>query len=506
MSYDLGTAHGKITLEYDGEREAEQADDDIDKIGRSAKKSDDDVKKFAKSLSKAFSVIGKAGVLTVLVAGLTNGAIQAAALGVQLLGIIPSLVSIASLAGSLPALFLAGFAAVGVLKAALAGVGDALTEAIEGDLTKFNEALEKLSPQAKEFAIAFKDAVPALKAVQQGIQDAFFSNNLEDLLPRVTGLLQTLAPQLNQVAAQFGGMAKEILDVGTNAYGVRIVQDAVGLLQQSLINLAPAIRPIVQGLQDVARVGTDFLEPFSTGIGDLATRFGLWLSQIANGGQLFSWMTQATSTLGTLRDLVVGLGGALAGIFRIAEQTGGGLLNTLAELAQAANEFVNSADGSAAIAAAFTGILEVARQLAPIFTIIAKAILSSLGPALADLAIGLGPILQDAVTRLVPALTPLANAIVQLILAIAPLLPAVAQIAAVLGTQLATAISAVASVLGPFIEDFGGTLAQAFGAAPGSHGACPDRAAGNGRRRPSTGGGLRATGAGHPGVRAHVGG
>lgn len=462
MSYDLGTAHGKITLEYEGEREAERAEDDIEKVGRQAKKSDRDVKDFARSLAKAFSVIGKAGAITILTAGLTNGAIQAAALGVQLLGIIPSLVSIASLAGALPALFLAGATAVGVLKAAFAGVGDALGEAIEGDLEKFNEALEKLSPQAREFAIAFKDAVPALKAVQQGIQDAFFSNNLEDMLPRVIGLLQSLAPQLNQVATQFGGMGKQILEVVTSAESIRIVQDAVGLLQQSLINLTPAIRPILEGLRDVARVGTEFLEPFSTGIGDLATRFGLWLSQIANGGQLFSWMTEATSTLATLRDLVLGLGGALTGIFNIAEQTGGGLLNTLAELAQAANEFVNSADGSAAIGAAFTGILEVARQLAPIFTIIAKAILSSLGPALADLAIGLGPILQDAVTRLVPALTPLADAIVQLLLAVAPLLPAVAQIAAVLGVQLANAIAAVANVLGPFIEQFGGMLASAF--------------------------------------------
>lgn len=462
MSYDLGTAHGKITLEYDGSREAEKAEEDIEDVGQQAKRSDRDVKDFARSLSKAFSVIGKAGAITILTAGLTNGAIQAAALGVQLLGIIPSLLSISSLVATLPALFLTGAAAAGVLKAAFAGVGDAITEAIEGDLTKFNEALEKLSPQAKEFAIAFKDAVPALKAVQQGIQDAFFASNLQDFLPNVIGLLKTLSPQLNQVAAQFGGMARQVLAFATSAEGVQIAQRAVGLLQASLVNLTPAIRPILQGLKDVGQVGLDFLEPMSTTVGRLATQFGNWLSAIADGGQLLGWMREAVSTLSTLGQILARLGDGLFGILQIAEQTGGGLLNTLNEMALAFNNFVDSAAGQEAIASAFTAILEVARQLAPIFTIIAQAIGSSLGPALARLAVDLGPVLQDAVERLVPALAPLAEALVDLILAVAPILPVVAQLAAVLGTQLATALGAVARLIGPLVEQFGGVLAEAF--------------------------------------------
>lgn len=462
MSYDLGTAHGKITLDYDGGPAAEDADDDIKRLQRSSKEADGDLKRFGKTLGKVFGVIGKAAAITGLVVGLTSAAIQAGALGVQLLGIIPPLLQIGSLVGALPALLLAGVAAVGVLAAAFVGVGDAIGAAFSGDLEKFNEALEKLSPQAREFAQGVRAIVPGLKAVQQGIQDAFFANNLQDLFPRLLGGLRSLVPQLNQVAAQFGGMTRQVLAFAGSQETIDLFRGAIGLLQRALIDLTPAIQPILNGLRDVGRVGLEFLEPMTDNVADLAIRFGQWMSSVANGGQLFGWMQGAAQTLGTLKDIAEGFGGALLGIFRIAEQTGGGLLNTLAEIGAAFNAFVNSAQGQEAIGSMFTAILEVARQLAPVFTTLAGTVLQALGPALLRLAQNVGPILLDVVQRLAPALTPVAEALADVLIAVAPLLPVLAQAAAVIATLLAGALTNLAGVLGPIIEMFASGLAGAW--------------------------------------------
>lgn len=462
MSYDLGTAHGKITLEYDGDREAEKADDDINRIRRSSKDADNDLKKFGKTLGNVFGTIGKGAAVTGLVVGLANGVVQAGALGVQLLGIVPVLAQIGTLAAALPALIVTSIAAVGILKAAFAGVGDALKEALSGDLEKFNEALEKLSPQAKEFAIAFRNIVPALKAVQQGIQDAFFANNLQDLFPALVRGMRSLVPTLNQISTQFGGAARQVLRFATSGETISLLRGALNLLQRSLINLTPAIQPVLQALRDVGRVGLEFLEPMSLRVAELAQNFANWLSTAANGGQLLGWMQEAVGTLATLRDIVLLFGDALIGVLGIAEETGGGLLGTLKTLAQTANDFVDSFEGQEAIRGIFTGLLETARQLAPVITTLASAVGSALGPALARLATKVGPLLVDTVNRLAPALVPVAEALADLLIAVAPLVPAVAQVAAVLATVLGGAVASLSRELGPLIELFGGALAQAW--------------------------------------------
>lgn len=462
MSYDLGTAHGKITLDYDGGPAARDADNDIKRIQRSSKDADSDLKKFGRTLGNVFGVIGKATAVTSLAVGLANGAIQAAALGVQLLGIIPVLAQIGTLAAALPAVILTGVAAVGILKAAFLGVGDAISEAFSGDLEKFNEALEKLSPQARQFAVAFREAVPALKAVQQGIQDAFFSNNLEALLPRVVAGLRSMVPTLNQISTQFGGMARQVVAFATSQASVNLIQSALNLLQRSLINLTGAIQPVLTGLRDVGRVGLEFLQPLSDRIGTLATDFGEWLSAISNGGDLLGWMQQAADTLGTLRDIAFLFGDAIGGVLQIAEQTGGGLLGTIRQIALAFNNFVDSAAGQQALTAVFTALMEVARQLAPVFTTLAGAVGSALGPALARLATNIGPLLVDTVERIAPALSPLAEAAADLLIAVAPLLPVMGQIAAVLATVLAGAVSSLTRALGPLIQVFAGALLGAW--------------------------------------------
>jgi hypothetical protein len=462
MSYDLGTARGKITLEYDGGREADKADDDIERIRRSSEKADNDLKKFGKTLGKVFSVLGKATAAVGLTVALAQGAVQAAALGVQLLGIIPSLVQIGSLIAAVPAALLAAGVAAGVLAAAFSGVGDSIKAAFSGDLEKFNEALEKLSPQAREFAQGIRAVVPALKAVQQGIQDAFFASNLQDFLPRIVAGFRELAPQLNQVAAQFGGMARQVLQFATSRESLNLVSGAVGLLQRGLIALTPTIEPILNGLRDVGRVGLEFLGPMVDNVTQLGIRFGDWLSQVANGGQLLGWMEGAADTLSTLASIAKNFGGAFSGIFQIAEQTGGGLLNVINQIATALNNFVNSAEGQEVIAGLFTAIMEVARQLTPVFTELVKVVGGALGPALLRLAQEAGPILLQVVERLGPALTPLAEALVDVLIAVLPLLPAIAQIASVLATVLAGALTNVVAALGPFIEMWSGALLAAW--------------------------------------------
>lgn len=460
--YDLGTAHGKITLDYNGDKAVAKAENDIDKLKRKADTSDGSLSKLGKTLKG----LGKGVALGGMVTSLTIGAIQAAALTTQILGMVPALASIASLSALLPAYYVALGAAVGVVKASLAGVSDAIKAAFDDSAAgteKFNKALEELSPNARAFAVAVRAAAPALKAVQQGIQDAFFSSNLQSLLPRLLGGLNSIRPALNGLASDFGRLAKDVAGfVVDSDQSWEFLETAILEVRKTIIGLSAPIQLILQGLRSVGVVGLGLFPRLRAAIISVAEQFGLWLNEIASNGKLEEWINTAIETLKTLGTIIANVFGIFNSIVQAAEAQGGGLLQTIAEMTTGLNAFLSSAEGAAAVGGFFASVMAVAKQLVPLFTTLATALLQALAPAMLRIAQDLGPILLQVIEALAPAFGPLAAAVVDLATAIAPLLPPLAQLVALLVSQLATGLSSLSTVLGPTIALFGGAFATAL--------------------------------------------
>ncbi len=459
MSYDLGTAHGKIVLDYNGEKAANQAENDIDRLSRKSRTGDKDVKR----LGKALGSLGKGVSLAGVVVGLTNGAAQAAALAVQVAGIVPQLVSVGSLAAGLPALLVGAGAAAGVLKASLLGVGDALKAAFETDPKKFEEALKKLSPAARDFAQSVRTAAPELKAFQQGLQDSFFeSGNFQGAVTRAVAVLGTMTGPLKGLASQLGEVGRKVTEFALSAESIDFVNGAVARFRTAIDNVSPSIVPLLAGLRSVGVVGLPLMDRLSTGIGNVAEKFGAWLSQISADGRLQTWIDTAISTLGKLGGILANVGSIFNSIFQAAGATGGGLLGVLQEITGKFAEFLSSAEGSEAIRTLFAGILKVASQLAPVITTLVGALAGPLGSALGRIATELGPILLQTVEALAPAFGPLTAAIADLLIAVAPLIPPIAKLVSILATALAGGVSGLASALGPTIEMLSGGLLTAL--------------------------------------------
>lgn len=464
MAYDLGTAHGKIEVTYDSDGAPQRAKRDVEEVGKSSKKSDKDLKKFGDTLKKLGGFAAKGAGIAALVVSLTNAGAAAGAAAIQILGIVPALASIASLAAALPGAFIALHATIGILKAAFVGMSDIFKEAFTTESAdKFNEALKKLTPAAQAFAKSFKsDLVPQLRTLQQSIQEAFFSNNLQSLFPAVASAAQRLGGNLTEVSRQFGSIVKSTAQFALGSKSIGFVNDSLLMFRTALANIAPAIKPVLNGLIDVGSVGLALLGRLSAAVGGVGQKFGAWLSEIAASGQLQEWIDQAITTLGQLGDIIGNVASILTSLFTAAQATGGGLLGTLQELTGQAAAFLRSAEGAGAVRELFAGILAVAGQLAPVITTLVGVLARALGPALARIATEVGPVLLNVVNALAPAFGPLANAIASLLAAVAPLLPPIAALAALLVGSLANGISGLASMLGPTISLLGGAFLAAF--------------------------------------------
>jgi phage-related protein len=460
MSYDLGTAHGKIELEYNNNNAPRDVDRDMDKINKKSKDTDKGLQKLGKTLS----TLGSGARIGLIATGIGAAAVQAAALGIQLLGMIPSLVSIASLTSALPGLFVGVIASVSVLKAAFSGVGDAVKAAFDTqNPDKFQKALDKLSPAAQQFAVSVHNAAPALKAWQKSIQDAFFSSSfLAGQLPRVVKALGTLSPGLIGLTKQFGEITRQVANFVLSADSIDFLNHAVGRFRSIVASVTPAILPILAGLRAVGTIGLPLLGNLSVAVGTVANKFGTWLNAIAADGRLQAWIDTALSTLKTLGDIAKNVGSILFSVIKAAQDVGGGLLGTLKEITGQFAAFLSSAEGSAAIRALFGAILAIAKQLAPVITTLVGALAGALAPALQEIASVVGPVLLQVVNALAPAFGPLAKAIADLVVAVAPLLPPAAKLLALLAQLAAVIASSLSAELGPLIDLLANGLSGAF--------------------------------------------
>jgi len=460
MAYDLGTAHGTIEIEYQGAKDVRAAARDMDKLKRESKDTD----KSLLRLGATLKALGKGAAIGAMAVGMTNAAIGAADLALQIAGIVPQLTSVLSLGAALPGMFVGAVAAVGVLKAAFAGVGDAVEAAFDTEHPeKFDKALKKLSPSAQSFAKALRAAAPGLRDFQKGLQESFFrSSDLEGGLQKGIAALKQMSPNLQALASEMGSVAQQFTNFATSSASIDFVKRAIDSFKNSLSEASFGIQPLLTGLRDVGTVGLPLLDRLGQAVGGIATRFGEWLSQVAADGRLEQWINQGIATLKTLGGILSNVGGILKNVFQIAGDTGGGFLQVLEDITGHFKEFTSSAAGQEAITALFTGIGAAAKALAPVITTLVGALAGALGPALSRLATTLGPVLLDVVNALSPAFKPLADAFADVMIAIAPFLPPLAKLIGMLVKLGAGVISTIAANFAPLAELFGSTLTGAI--------------------------------------------
>lgn len=442
-----------------------------------------DTNGFRKALSKLGQVAGVAAKsLTGLLAFGAIG-IAAASAATNVGALLAALAPAGGIIAAFPAVIAGAVVALGTLKLAFLGVGDALSAALSGDADQFAEALKKLSPAAQKAVLAVRSFAPELKKVQQSVQQSFFKQFSGD----ITGALKNLLPLgsgLKKVSAQFGKAASEGLKFAATSQASAPLKAIIQGTADAASGLQTAIAPIAKGFLDIgAAISTAFGAKAGAAIGDLGARFGTYLSGLAASGRAVELVSAAVKVFKQLGSIVSNVGGIISGVFKAADDAGGGLLNNLSTITGHFEKFVKSAEGAESLRGVFGAVAEVAAQLGPILTAVVTQ-LGKLGPTLVPvitqlgqaitvlvggldlrgLAAGLSSVaggLVEGFQYIAPALAPVATALGSLLDAVSPLLPVVGQLVGLVATGLAYAVRAAS----PLIKVLASWLAVALGGA-----------------------------------------
>ncbi|WP_181387240.1 hypothetical protein [Streptomyces sp. Act143] len=452
-----------------------------------------DNNRLTRSLAGLAGVAGRVG--KVLATGLKFGAYGIAAAGAAA-GVAKLLAALAPAAGivaAFPAAIAGAQVALGTLKLAVLGVGDALTAAFSSKAGDFEKAIKGLAPAAREAVTAVHDLAPELKKVQQSVQQQFFKQFSGD----VTGAIKNLLPLqsgLDQIAAAFGRAAQQGLKFAASKTAFTGVQGVVSGTASAVDGLARAVQPLASGLLAVAStVSQAFGAQLGTAIGNVGVRIGEFLQKLADSGRAVSLVQGALTVFQQLGQIAQNVGSILANVWKAANVSGGGLLNNIQQITGAFASFAQSAAGQEAIGNIFRTVAQIAAQLGPILSALVTQIgaiapalgpvFVALGPAITGLITALGPalaqiapVLQEVATGVAsafaaigPSLGPVGAALGQVLSALVPILPLAGQLVSVLAQALAPTLSALAGLFAPIIEELVGALmpvlpqiAQAF--------------------------------------------
>lgn len=412
---------------------------------------------------------GRGGAGLSRLANLASGALPSIAkLGVGFLGLSTALAGAlpliaglsAAVANIAPAAGVAvtGMLAVqlvaGTLKLAMSGVEEAVATAFDPDAKpkELAEAMEKLSPAAREFVTELRDMRGAFKELQQDVQENFFKGLddtlvalKEDVLPQVGGALRAVAEELSSMASGAGDAAAQLGRDGT--LGVALEGATNGIA-----NLVDLPAQVVTGLGQIAAAAAPAFEGLTSGVAKVATSVSEKLGKAFESGALREAIDSAIDTIAQLGRVAGNVFGALGNILGAVTDQGGSLFGTLEKVTQAFED----ATASQGFQQALTALLAVGGTLVDTVLPLISQALQVLGPVFMALAApvqilvrSLGDGLSKILVALEPVLVSVANAFGQLVLLVTPFI-----------SLAATLISAILPALVPLFDGLG----QAFNA------------------------------------------
>jgi hypothetical protein len=437
--YSLGFAHGRITLSYNGGPAAAQLRADLLRIIAVARAAHDRIQRFGQQMDRmgsglttAAKIAGKAAL------GVTAFAHAIAAATVVAVNLAPV---VAAAFAALPGLIAGAASAMIIFKVATVGVGDALKKA-GGDSKEFQESIKDLTPQAKNFAVAWRGAIMTLKPLQKAVQDAFFKKTG----PEIAHIAQQLGDVKGEAvgaADGFNVVFRRVLEFLGTGTAVNTYRATLNGLRLFLLNVSGAIQPLLTGFFNLARQAGEFGGTLGNITSGKLTAFGDFLNNV-NLEEVFSRAMDVLRPLGTL---LSDIGSIVSSVFSGLAVEGGSSLGVISEMVGQLAEFLKTAEGQEGLAAIGQAINAIAGATGQVFLTLLQEltpVIIALAPGISQLALAVAGVLVPALQVLGPILTSVAAFLSRNMDVIAPIIIGIYALAAAM--KVYAAITRVAAI------------------------------------------------------------
>jgi hypothetical protein len=226
----------------------------------------------------------------------------------------------------------------------VASSADALKDTVGKSWDAANDALGKLSPNAKAFVQTLAGMKDQFKGFKDLVQDNVFAGLSGSIKTLVDADLPTLKAGMGGIATAWNGTLKELFNSLGSDSSKGLLDRILGDTSKAQTEFNKAIDPLVHGIGVLTAAGADALPRLADDIGAVADRFNAFIAGADQDGRLSKWINDGITGFERIGNTLINVGSAFSGIAKAAGG-GDGFLTMLEKGSKAFSDFVNSTEG-----------------------------------------------------------------------------------------------------------------------------------------------------------------
>lgn len=229
-----------------------------------------------------------------------------------------------------------------------------------GAQSNFQDAMNRLSPNAREAVEAIGGLRSEITEFQRGLQDIMFLNVGDKIRETFANLAPTVMPGMNAIAEGLNQNILQIFDTLQSPDGQSIIERILGGTAEAQRMFSGLIDPLIRGFGTLMAAGAEHLPQLVQLFTTLAERFALFIETADKDGSLDKFLSDGIDALGNMAELGINLVKVIndfSNAFRGAFGTD--LLTKMVQMTDQWHKFLSSEEGQKRL----NGYLEDAKNL-----------------------------------------------------------------------------------------------------------------------------------------------
>lgn len=174
---------------------------------------------------------------------------------------------------------------------------------VSAGATAVNQAMAKLSPNARELVLTLHSLAPAWVEVRKAAQDAAWAGVSGDIRKLSSAYLPVLHDRLIDLGGAWNHAARQALGMAQTPQMLHDVDTILRNTSSTLDTIGSALSPILSAFTGIGAVGSSALPVIAGWVHVLAVDFAGWVSHARESGQLKQWLDAGIGALHSLWDI-----------------------------------------------------------------------------------------------------------------------------------------------------------------------------------------------------------
>jgi len=347
-------------------RNARQTGRDVDReISRGMRSASISLDDFRKDLNNSaqvfrdFQIALRGFQMNAMILGVT-------AAGGAIIELVGALTAAVGTIYALPGLIAPVIGVFGTLATATYGVSDAISALLKGDMKKLAEEMDRLSPKAQEFVTSFGKINEAFEPIRRAVQEAFFDKLAGQMMDVAAKTLPTLDTGMQKVAKSVNGLLMETGRVMQEPFFQGMLTDTLEASSKATNTLTKAVEPFLLALSGLVEIGLPYLDMLAQWVVKQTELAAIYMNSEAGQQALTDAINLGIIAFQKLGDLIGSVVDLFISLFKVSNEEGLSLIDTLTGIIDQMNAWVNTAEGQELLKALFEATNGIIKELAGI--------------------------------------------------------------------------------------------------------------------------------------------